>query len=99
MESITDKLPHEILKMLSDCTNKTPYAFMLKQTCTTFAEEAPKQTRTSMDTVVESMALLQWARKQGCPWDARTCSAAAAGGHLACLQYLHEEGCEWNVST
>jgi len=36
----------------------------------------------------------------GCPWEARTCSIAAAGGHLEVLQWAHvEEGCPWDSST
>jgi hypothetical protein len=30
---------------------------------------------------------LQWARANGCPWDASTCSNAARGGHLDVLQW------------
>ena len=32
------------------------------------------------------LAVLQWARAQGCPWTS-TCSSAAGGGHLAVLQW------------
>lgn len=28
------------------------------------------------------LAVLQWARAHGCPWDERTCTAAWLGGHL-----------------
>ena len=32
------------------------------------------------------LAVLQWARAQGCPWDESTCLWAAENGHLAVLQ-------------
>ena len=31
--------------------------------------------------------MIQWARTQGCPWDAFTCSAAARAGHLELLRW------------
>ena len=34
------------------------------------------------------LAVLQWARAQGCPWDEKTCSSAAENGHLAVLQAI-----------
>eukprot|EP01044_Picomonas_judraskeda_P049315 COSAG03_NODE_28975_length_192_cov_10.784946_1_plen_47_part_10 len=45
------------------------------------------------------MELLQWARANGCEWNAITCSAAAAGGHLEVLQWARANGCEWNAIT
>lgn len=42
------------------------------------------------------LAVLQWARQQGCPWDATTCQGAAFGGHLAMLQWLRQQGCLWD---
>jgi hypothetical protein len=35
---------------------------------------------TSLRNMCESINLCRWAREQGCPWDARLCAAAAAGG-------------------
>jgi len=32
------------------------------------------------------LAVLQWARAQGCPWDEWTCQVAAENGHLGVLQ-------------
>jgi hypothetical protein len=40
--------------------------------------------------------VLQWARQQGCPWDAWTCSDAAKGGQLEVLQWARQQGCPWN---
>ncbi len=45
------------------------------------------------------LQVLQWARSQGCPWDARTCPAAADGGHLEVLQWLRSQGCPWDGWT
>ena len=43
------------------------------------------------------LAVLQWARAQGCPWDEETCVGAALGGHLAAsdsvLQWARAQGC------
>ena len=43
--------------------------------------------------------MLQWATQQGCPWDERTCSSAARGGHLAVLQWARQHGCPWDKMT
>lgn len=45
------------------------------------------------------MAVLQWARQHGCPWNAMTCASAARGGHLAVLQWARRNGCDWCVAT
>jgi hypothetical protein len=41
------------------------------------------------------LAVLQWARANGCPWGECTC-AAARGGHLEVLQWARANGCEWS---
>jgi len=43
--------------------------------------------------------VLQWARQNGCPWDERTCLAAAKGGHLETLKWARENGCPWNIEA
>ena len=43
--------------------------------------------------------MLQWARANGCEWDAATCSSAAGGGHLEVLQWARANGCEWDAAT
>jgi hypothetical protein len=43
--------------------------------------------------------VLQWARANGCRWDAQACADAAWGGHLAVLQWLHANGCPWDEWT
>ena len=42
------------------------------------------------------LALLQWARVNGCGWDEETCYQAAEGGHLVVLQWLRTNGCLWD---
>merc|ERR1719420_1560972 len=37
------------------------------------------------------LEVLQWARAQGCPWNARTCAWAAKNGHLAVLQWARAQ--------
>jgi hypothetical protein len=44
------------------------------------------------------LEVLRWARQQGCPWGALTCSAAARG-HLAVLQWARQQGCPWGETT
>ena len=45
-----------------------------------------------------SLGALQWARAQGCPWDANTCRGAAEGGHLEVLQWARAQECPWDES-
>ena len=42
------------------------------------------------------MHILQWAREEDCPWDARTCEAAAEAGSFEILQWAQNNGCPWN---
>ncbi len=39
------------------------------------------------------LAVLQWAKEYGCPWDEDTCRMAAEGGHIEVLQWARENGC------
>jgi hypothetical protein len=34
--------------------------------------------------------VLQWARANGCPWNAHTCAFAAQNGHLEMLHWLRK---------
>ena len=43
--------------------------------------------------------MLQWARANGCTWNASTCSEAACGGHLEVLQWARANGCPWDMDT
>jgi hypothetical protein len=45
------------------------------------------------------LALLQWARANGCPWDESTCAKAAEGGQLEVLRWARANGCPWDAST
>ena len=49
---------------------------------------------------VDTFTMLQCAHELGCPWDERTCAAAAAtSAGFKCLKYAHENGCPWDEST
>ena len=45
------------------------------------------------------MTMLAQLRGGGVPCDARSCAAAAAGGHLDALQGLRAADCRWDVQT
>ena len=45
------------------------------------------------------LAIVQWARAEGCFWDEETCEEAASNGHLAVLQWARAQGCPWNEKT
>ncbi|ATE82231.1 Ankyrin repeat domain containing protein [Pandoravirus salinus] len=47
----------------------------------------------------DNLIVVEWARAQGCPWDAETCAEAARGGHLHVLAWLRDKGCPWDEST
>jgi hypothetical protein len=46
-----------------------------------------------------SIARLEWAKDNGCPWQPRTCSQAAHGGRLEVLRWAREHGCDWDAGT
>ena len=56
-------------------------------------ERAKKKEILRVPTFVRSVALLRWARENGCPWDVGTCDAAAAAGNLEVLQWARANGC------
>ena len=62
-------------------------------------KRATKEDILGVPTFVRSVALLRWARENGCPWDERTCATAAAGGQLEVLQWARENGCPWDERT
>jgi hypothetical protein len=45
------------------------------------------------------LSVVQWARANGCPWNAWTCAYAAEGGHLEVLKWARTNGCLWNENT
>nr|UDO47192.1 ankyrin repeat [Pandoravirus massiliensis] len=42
------------------------------------------------------LAVLKWARRNGCPWAKGTCGTAAGAGHLDVLQWIVANGCPWD---
>jgi hypothetical protein len=42
---------------------------------------------------------LQYAHKNGCPWDYSTTRAAVWFGRIECLKYAYENGCPWDPDT
>ena len=46
--------------------------------------------------VVQSVALVEWARGQGCPWNAQLFAWAAWAGKMEVIRHLHRTGCAWN---
>ena len=45
------------------------------------------------------LAVLQWVRANGGPWDEETCANAAWGGHLDVLQWARENGWGGNAAA
>ena len=45
------------------------------------------------------LAVLEWARAKGCPWDKWTSAEAAKNGHIEVLQWARAHGCSWDVMT
>ena len=67
--------------------------FMLKLACTATRDAAPTATRTPRSAVVARVPLLQWARAEGCPWDAHTCHhGAQALKHLETVAWIESQG-------
>lgn len=57
----------------------------------------PKTAKICSDIAYEgNLALLQWVRQQGCPWDEETCYLAARMGRLNVLQWARKKGCPWH---
>jgi hypothetical protein len=42
---------------------------------------------------------LEYAHRNGCPWDPLTTFFAASYGNLKCLEYAHRNGCPWHPNT
>ena len=78
--------------------NKTMRRIVKVHRYTTVATDT-KEDILGVPTFVRSVALLRWARENGCPWDERTCAAAAAAGNLEVLQWTREHGCPWDEKT
>lgn len=48
---------------------------------------------------VGNMEMLRFLFDEGCPWDRRTCAAAARNSDLEALRWLREKGCPWDSRT
>jgi hypothetical protein len=46
-----------------------------------------------------NLDVLQYARANGCPWNASTCSNAASNGHTDIIRWARDNGCPWNAKT
>jgi hypothetical protein len=46
-----------------------------------------------------SKETIEWLRSEGYQWTEKTCSLAAAAGHLQLLKWLRKEGCPWDAKT
>ena len=78
--------------------NKTMRRIVKVHTYTTVVTDT-KEEIFRVPTFVRSVELLRWARENGCPWDERTCAAAAAAGNLEVLQWARQHGCPWDERT
>ena len=52
-----------------------------------------------MPNFVGSVSRLAWAKERGCPWNEKTCVAAALGGHLEVLQWARANSAPWGEWT
>ena len=89
-------LNHDVLSVLY---THLEVPLTLKLVCRTTRAAAPAKTKTPLSAVVSRVALLEWAREHGCPWNEYTCAYAAEGGQLAVLQWAREHGCPWDEAT
>ncbi|CAB9531098.1 ankyrin repeat protein [Seminavis robusta] len=48
---------------------------------------------------LQSFEVLKSGPCKCCPWDRRTCCAAAKHGHFDILKWGHENGCKWDIQT
>lgn len=56
-------------------------------------------TSVAASSVSSGLPMLQWVINNGCPWDEKTCEAAAAGGHLEVLKWARKKGCPWDATV
>jgi hypothetical protein len=76
------------------CIRRSHWAYRCDAPASRCQQRGGWTTRVSAPYIDSSV--LQWARANGCPWDAGTCSLAANDGHLAVLQWLRANGCPWD---
>ena len=73
--------------------------FQYKSVCTAFARSAAGRTQARVCCMCESIELLQWARRAGCPWNEKTCAGVALLGHLEVLQWVRQQNLPWDRDT
>ena len=44
-----------------------------------------------------NLELVQWLRREGCPWGQNTCYWAIDRGHVEMLRWVRENGCWWDA--
>ena len=104
LEELRDFFVEEVLRRL-DPTARTMLARMGRPwLAAVLASGLPRAGKTAgvplkLKEFCGSVELLAWAKDNGCPWKARTCALATAGGNLKVLQYAREHGCPWSKAT
>ena len=104
------ELPTDLLRLiLSSYVARSPLSHITSRlVCRRFRDLLPplsQETRRQARTYCELAAkegyldLIKWARANGCPWDAWTCTYAAEHGHLEVLQWARTNGCPWDEWT
>ena len=73
--------------------------FMLRLTCRRAAALYTGKTKTPLHAVVESEALLAWARGVGVPWTPSICAAAARRGKWSVMRRAHALGLAYDAKT
>lgn len=111
-ETAWDSLPNEIAQKILYHSTQNQYVYMrliCGMVCKLWRDLLPPkpcssyfQGKSFLTITAEqdgSVSLLEWARSAGCPWDAKTCAAAARGGHLDALKWLKSQGCPWDATS
>jgi len=52
-----------------------------------------------LENFCESVAMLAWAKDNGCQWDVKTSQTIACDGNLKVLQWAREHDCPWDEDT
>eukprot|EP00240_Pyramimonas_obovata_P010720 CAMPEP_0118926082 /NCGR_PEP_ID=MMETSP1169-20130426/3861_1 /TAXON_ID=36882 /ORGANISM="Pyramimonas obovata, Strain CCMP722" /LENGTH=111 /DNA_ID=CAMNT_0006867559 /DNA_START=552 /DNA_END=884 /DNA_ORIENTATION=- len=79
------------------CTSKTMKELLHAHTASNEAFATIVKSKWSMKIAMkQGLGFAEWARGVGCPWDTRTCEAAARGGQLEILQWARANGCPWD---
>ena len=100
-----DTLPHELTQHILSFTGD--FQPIAARCCKAWwhlvhaQQQQPPQhpPKIQLRAVVASVALLEWARDNGCSMDKRVCEVAAQAGHLDVLQWARSNGCPWDEDT